>query len=423
MSHWPERFVYVCSATKAAMIAAMPIRQAGRERVARVVLLCGAPEDSTDPRDRTEALEPMLRLQQYCRHMQVACHVIHGAADDLVHWTRALRHVADTAHAENLPVLFNASTGTGQMRIGALWTPMPGNVRALTVSGRPLHAQLIQDQGGEPVVHDIDADQGFSLDHHLAIRGFRETGAGASAEAEKLYLRNEGRIVTFARTLLANSHLISPLNGAVFNLVRDLRDAERFRPIELLGLPEGIAAAVNTLLADGPIAGIERHRDGSIHLKSKKAVEFLQSGWFEALLYLQIRDLIAGYPDCAVWPNIEIALDAAAAVGEFDILLSIAGQLHAIEAKTSTFGRGGGQDDRGETGQANRRKAIEQMTKARAILQAHACLWLVNPIATEDNLDIAGFGERIAAQGVVIRHGADAVEQLLGDIRQLLDRR
>ena len=61
---WPERFIYVCNAGRAALVNALPLIHAGLDRVARVVVFCGADgPDTLNAAARAEAVDPALRLE------------------------------------------------------------------------------------------------------------------------------------------------------------------------------------------------------------------------------------------------------------------------------------------------------------------------------------------------------------------------
>jgi hypothetical protein len=60
-----KRFIYVCNATQAAVVNALPIVHAGLDRIAEVVIFCGAPKDIhiPDSRHTREAIEPANHLE------------------------------------------------------------------------------------------------------------------------------------------------------------------------------------------------------------------------------------------------------------------------------------------------------------------------------------------------------------------------
>ena len=129
MKEWPERFVYVTSATGASVVNVLPLVHAGIERVAKVILFCGvAKQRSKDAVDRREATDPAEHFAKLVKSMHAEAALAgageghnrpvpevltrQGLIDDVGVWQEALDWAIGEAKAMDLPLLFNVTGGT-----------------------------------------------------------------------------------------------------------------------------------------------------------------------------------------------------------------------------------------------------------------------------------------------------------------------
>jgi len=65
MEQWPERFVYVCNASRASLVNILPMVHAGIDRIEELVIFCGARSlHSKDANEIAEAIDPANRLRR-----------------------------------------------------------------------------------------------------------------------------------------------------------------------------------------------------------------------------------------------------------------------------------------------------------------------------------------------------------------------
>jgi hypothetical protein len=417
---WPERFVYVCSATRSAIVNIAPVAHAGARRVARAVILCGADKGSSSGVDKREAIDPADRLTTWLKSRQISTEVVRGPPDDPGHWAAALESLLLETEAEGLPLVFNAAGGRTQMKLGALWRPDP-RLLVLAVEGNPFRTVLIRTIAGRP--RSSVAPRYGNLDFHdlFHCHNALEARPSERLETEAFFKLHAGAIASFGQALIdgRTMRLASKIQGPAASLF----SGGQFNPGEFeLGSKSLSLEALRRLET---LPGLEiREAAGDnteVSVTDVRTAKTLSGGWLEAMIYNRLRTL-ADEPRLKVVANLALedwhapSPDGSKADwGEIDVGLLIGDQMHFVEAKAAIFA-GSPQDD---LDKGARRKALDQLNLFRnRLLGQFGGGWIVNPLARPSDISPA-YTARVAKVGEIFV-GPTAIDRLVRRVEGLI---
>jgi hypothetical protein len=421
MQAWPERFTYVCAATRFGVVNTIPLMLAGREAIARVVVFVGATEASAnDPTTIREALDPLERLRRVIADVdrRIPVETRSGDPGSPAVWEAHMAEILAAA-TPSCPVVLNIKPGTKEMLIGALKALLraPPDCGRLITVGDALGVDFLDLHGSAPP-QEAPASGGFTLDGYLTSQGYLEA-------ARKRRRRNEGIVLSFRETLSAVAEalladpdrLIPPINAA---LPRDRRgNATRGQVAPGRSGTADAQEAARIIAMLGGLPGLRRVEDESgpaLFADSDWAAQMVESGWFEAYLFLRLRAAFAEDNRVEVMADVQVTADPREALhenvahGQFDVALLVSDQLHVIEAKIA--------DARGPTPG----KLVEQGIRWKAaLLGPHGHFIGVMPRVTEQNAP-AGFLDKARNAGLHLALGPDAVERTVAHAADLVAR-
>jgi len=422
---WPEQFVYVCSATRAALVNMLPIIHADLHRVRGLVVFCGASgPDSPDGTAQAEAIEPAERLEKVLSswtngRLSAAngtVTTLYGDPGDFAAWRGNMGRVFEafgSPEGTALPILFNIKGGTKEMAIGGiLGRTDEERFQIVTVRGEPLQVERVSRsrQAALPVQGRM-----LGLRQYLAIYGLWEDD-GAPGEMRRngleSFYREQGRAIrAFAAAVLADAPRIA---AALNRIAGGCFSGPGGRTFESsnFGIATPLPAAAFVALDGFPGLAIGRDDHGTpvdCTIETEAAANFLRGGWLEALLYLEIADAMRKRNDVEIAASLRIRLrNGANQIAEFDIAVLIRSQLHLIEAKTANMGSA-------VSAEAGERSFAQLDSMKRLLLGQVGKALIVNPRVTQAyNLD-----GRARRGGEELFLGRDAVEHAVERIRQL----
>ena len=440
-AEWPSRFVYICSAGRAALVHALPLVHAGLDRVARMIVFCGAiGPDETDSNDRAEAILPAFRFRDIVSRLtdgriseaNGTLIVLYGEPATVADWRSNMRQALDTLSREpdaNLPVLFNIKCGTKEMAIGgaiALAAGAIGRGQLITVSDRLPRVERVTGNGQEPLPV---AGGHLDLPRYLELYGYHEhVDRGRSrthqqrAVFEALCASERERIQAFAARLMPRAPTLWPLlasmawqspdethleSAAVPTLSPGETDANRIALALALGALHGFPGLDVDLDAAG--------RCTSFRATSAMAVRFLTGGWLEAHIYLVLRETLRDRNDILVAASLGLAATESPNIRdtEIDVAVMIGSQLLIVEAKSSTM-----------TGKAAERAGERSLPAAesnmRALLGQVGKMLIVNPCVEAKTLKQGGSViPKTRRAGMDLFVGPEAVAELADYLRAL----
>lgn len=438
MRDWPRRFIYVCSATKAGMVNTVPMVFAGRERLAEVVVLCGArDEDTRDPTELREAVDPLNRLRRFAEDVAPGILVtpLFGDPADPAQWFGHLSAVMQAASA-GCPVVFNIKGGTKEMAIGALAPVLAaprGHGMVITV-GDGLRVDFLDLlEGGPP--EEAPASAGFSLGAYLASQGFRERNRKARDAKEAMALYYRDAILDVARALLADTErLMPPVTEALRAL--EVKEGGKGRKGELRGgdiaptrtgacRPQDRVEAARIIARLGGLPGLSVVRGDDeepvLRAANATAARLVQGGWLELYLFLRLRQRFGNDPRVETMLGVDLAFDSReagdpnTAIGEFDVAVLVHDQLHVLEVKLSQLGAAGSEGPENLLNQGLRWKAN--------LLGQLGEFILVAPRVTADRLSRSNaFMDKARQAGIALALGPDAVEMAVERLAALAAR-
>lgn len=420
---WPDRFTYVCIASRAAIANALPLFQAGFERVEEVVILCGV-KDTRNPtsNERSEALLPASWLEALVRRRNPRCRIrrFYGDPEVVVTWRAHVATLAGSATAA-CPLLFNLTTGRRQMSYGAMLGVLHADPAAwslLLIGTGPLRVEVLDirtsAQHRTPMPHRI------TLAEYLETYGCAEHESEARERAQARMLADRGAMLVFGRMIMDHFTELEPMLTASTNVEgsNDGRPMPPFiiRPLSFAAstpaqrqLREHFAAAIGQL--DG-IHGLQvdrTPRGPEVTVTTAEQRFFLRGGWLESYLYLRLFVEFGhlNHVDIAVGVKVrrETTAEGRGQQWEFDIAIVVKDQLHVVEAKA---------------GKAVR--AADVLPKAswvkNELLGQFGRFYLVlakRNLAAPENVELESRAERI---GVMVHSGPEAVEAALDSVRR-----
>lgn len=420
---WPEKFVYVCSATQGAIVNTLPVIYAGADRIARIYVLCGASGlDTTDPREIRDAIDPFHRLELFVKdasaHLPCSPEVepLFGDPQRFATWEEHMRDIREAEQDSGLPIVFALTGGTKPMSIGAMVGAAgapPDRLRFVFVAGSPLRVEFVEGTRQTDMVRHGR----LPLDVFLEAYGVREIEPVIRREREQSYREHETEIAEFAQ-----GYLRDPLKSAPIlnNLIRPLFKEKNEFQVGEIGLASVSGAdhrkRFRQMFAGLPaMPGFERVAQDQFRVTTPEAGLFLQSGWLEAHIFNRIGKLVRGRNDVEIRANLCLTHDRSD-LGEIDLAVYIGDQLHIVEAKTLSFSGPAGQESVG--------KSLRQIdTLKRLLLAQHGRAWLVNPRETKESATLAR-GDVIRgarAKGIELVLGSGAIDDLERHISALLD--
>lgn len=410
MAEWPEKFVYVFSATQGAATNAAPIAQAGAHRVAKAYVLVGAPDKGPwSAQDLRHAIGPLNDFKSFAQCICDQAGIppfpiipIHGHQAHFDHWAKALKQICTETQSDPNPVLFNITSGSKPMAIGGM-LGSDGNVRLLYVDGETARPRFVSPDFADDLLSQ-HAD--LNLDQYLAAYGFLETQREDRIEGEAFFTRYEQAINRFAHEMRAPAELPRILNGKVGSLYRN----EEFVPGEISFRGETERLIFDALRELRNVPGIELN-GRQVRVTSRRAADLLRGGWLEGWLFNCIKRLIGNRDDAKVFANVKAArFDGNEQLPELDVVLLIRSQLHLFEAKTANLGN---------LAEKHGEKSLRQITSHRHnLIGNYAEVALVNPAA---NATVAlESGQRVARAGVDWLVGAPAMSKAEAIAREIL---
>jgi hypothetical protein len=433
---WPERFVYVCSATRQSQVNMLPLVHADIHRIARVAILVGTSGSAAAATDHADAVRPAERLRRLINDWApniVVDQYYTGDPSAMTDWFHHLNELCRQATPEQ-PVLFNVKGGTKEMAIGGLVAVAKyqyDRVGLLTVAGDG-RVDFIDPRNLQTSAAEVKA--GASLGLRLMMQGYYEIDRERRLEKQEMLWERRTDIARYAEAvlpiLLTAPHV---LNNTISPVLRDEGRREVFSPglispCSVAGhelepeIAEYWAGALSGL--DGML-GLEAKHDAdrrpALFVHEKAGAKLIKSGWLEAYLYHRVRHVIGHRNDVQLAANLRIAMDwregsdvkEDAEIGEFDLAVMAGGQLHLVDAKTGNLGRHNAQQE----------KSLDQAARWKlALLGNHGAFALVAPRVTEHppEQNDGAFLTRARQAGIDLFLGPSAVDDVVEWLSRLV---
>lgn len=381
-----SRIVYMCSATKGAIVNFVPIAEIGKDRIAKIVILRGLNEPP-NLRDRVEAIGPAENLKQTLVDRgfdRERISYVDGNPFDLEFWRSRVSELAGNHEADNQAIWLNITSGTRDMALGALFALLGEGKRGhrvMMVKGDPLRVEWPLEQF---VVPESKRAEPLDLATYLSLYGFMEMQGEDRAQRQQSAWNSR---VSAARVYQAFVHsgikgvnsgdVIGSMNGMLHPYDPGRSSFPLSLPWQNVKGGNSILAAVQAvMLAAGGCVHVVTD-DAKITIKDKAALKFLKGGWLEEIAYIRVREAIGE----SAFLNVRLGVPAAGGRGanslqefnELDCGAMVGGQLHIIECKTGQFSNSGGTEGAGQN-------AINKLTFFRdSLLGQFGTLVLLNP--------------------------------------------
>jgi len=408
---WPDRFVYLCTAGAGAQVNIAPMLHAGADRVVAVVIMVPV-ADPANPtaEEKAQAIIPADRIFSYAtRVLNLATarvRRISGHPDLLsADWARSSRVATDLARELNAEVVFNVSSGRKQATLGALLEMMrrpEPKVTLLTVGSSEFVVRGITlgaDGKIAESVLPVEATQ--QLGPYLTSYGFREIGCERRTRHQE-WIEAQHNLVGAIRSL---GYRTQQKVFGHFNRTVSTKRLNAPCEIPISTEIEGHMADIATMIDGCSVA------HGQLRVESEDGLKFLTGGWFEAEVYTAVREVLL--PTGAILAaNVELTAAKRKRDGfdpaevEFDVVVLGNDRLDLIEAKSTM-------DPKGLHG------VIDKLAKYRTQLSGPAgVVWLVAPFHNQASLERLGLIEHAKHEGVRFFYGADAVAQMVAQLKE-----
>jgi len=269
---WPEKFIYVTSATAGAAVNVAPIAKAGIDRIVEIHVFVGMGSatdraDAEIPYENLCATVEVLAKAAAVRPPPVVAH--QGDVHDLAHWNEKFVTIRER-NAPDVPLVLNITPGTKAMSLGAALARGPKDW--LLQVPFNLVAELYPAEG-QPFQAPPRAE--LCLDHYLTAYGFVETATKQRMAIESTFLGKQNVAIAIhdflttrhngvAAQLNRDGHTIffkkSASAGRVVRVDDDLGAPPDRRPDEVAELEER-DAALALLLGSAKERSVGRVRD------------------------------------------------------------------------------------------------------------------------------------------------------------------
>jgi hypothetical protein len=324
---WPERIVYVCSASRGAKINRMPLRYASAVpgRVVGVVILVGVAENENPDRDTMiEAIEPARRIEAYALNSiglaEDRVRFVYKPSGDALAWLKAMKSANKIAQETGAEIVFNYTGGTKDMAIGAvlgltLYNPLPRRPLLLSVSHHG-HPRLITLGENDPTVIELPEQVSDTLEDFLASYGLREVDPVKRKTETKWSLQNEQARALRSLLAINDVETRSEVIGAIYDNLPDIgrdRIITESNPLRSQ-LPQNLNPTVARAAGDflSEVSDVTFSGPGFV-VTSRTAYEFLMGKWLEVLVYARVhhalKNIKAGRSDA---PQIILGLHRGA---------------------------------------------------------------------------------------------------------------
>lgn len=399
-AEWPDRFVYVTTASQGAAVNHAPLHRAGIGRLVGLLILCplSSPNRPSDS-DRTQCLAPADRLLRTARDvfdvLPDHIHIEKGHADLLGDWTSVLHTAADMARGLDASVVFNVTAGRKPAILGALiGMPRGPDVPQIVMISIGLDStirQVVITPGGleERPLPGLCED---TLDVYLGTYGLK-VPASPKRDHQNAFLATCDAACEEIGRALRNRDFCNRFG----KLQKEVAGLKAPPPLTI-SLNAGEEAALGDLLSSLLGASLE---EGNLTLTSEDARGFLGGYWLEAMALRALEPLRQRHPALQMERGLEVA-DVRAPRGktetDFDIALLHRDRFALIECKA-------GLDP------SLVRKGITHLSHYRSLLSAQAGrAWLLAPLLKNPGAD--GLKSHAEDRGVTLLTGPDAIDIL-----------
>jgi hypothetical protein len=345
IADFPDRFVYVCTATRAQTVNTTPLMQAPRGALAGLVIVqalsdpksggASAQEQSHANPNELQVLGRRLGLKE--SHIRV----IKGHASRFDGFGEVLARAGEMARAANAEILFNITGGPVPAKFGPFlsYRPAPGApaLHLVYVSHSPFVVYLVSlaaERGIRQRPLPVTERQPFA--GYLATWGISETDSHArQADAERHRAAANAANRFFA--MATRSGKLSPLEKLCARAVAD----------GSLPFREKNPAAARSLLDQDLIDGVHglRVEGDTVVADEVFGWWFLGGKWLETLLFNRLERRFAGRNDVDVLCGVRFQLaegdnSGKRDLGDIDVAVYAGGQLFAAEAKSGRAEKG-----------------------------------------------------------------------------------
>jgi hypothetical protein len=409
----PEKFVYVCTATREAVVNLIPPYRLGLPRISKLVVLCGVlDEENLVEGERLDAVQPARWLSGSFARRDLTLDpkrdvlVLYGDPDKVLAW----REHANTIAALGLPVVINLSGGPKQVSFGIdlflrpLMRDAGLSYVSVHVSKYPALARAVCDVGGETHEHDLDGGDIVPFETVLRSKGQQLKAPSREDLDYSAFLgAHRSDILAIGSRAFPNGGaggVIAPQARTacmIVNRVNAARD-KKDEPLEFF--PQQAKCVEEFLDPDRKLGLVAK--DKVLPGPQKKVCT---GGWLETYLAAYLRD---EFPDLAIQENLQICLSGIGRdFSEMDVALRKREQLHIIELKSSARTTGLGD-------------ALSKLGGKKANFCGRPGMaWFVAPFMTMTAGEAADYEARARQFSVKLLYGPNAIAELVEDIRSL----
>lgn len=435
MWNWPEKFVYVCNASQAAVVNVLPIVHAGLERISSVKIFCGSPKaDEAGARILREAIYPATHLVAQIEKLAGPARaappteIVYGQADQIVDWQQRMRQICNAA--DGGAVLYNLTGGTKWMSLGGVLGG--GNtIELIRVAGAPLRTEVVKNTSmlKAPRLGQL------SIAAYLSMYGVEEIGREAKNKWKTFCIQNEPRIEAFGDCVLKLAQESQGRTQAFFSALNNgtrivIDQRGNFNP-GIVNFPDAQRSIKQRLsMALGTLAGMPgldsvpptANGNPACRISDELVARLLCGGWLEAYLFNSLRKLLSGRNDVEIDCGLRFGFPRGEEIGErltayeIDVAIMIRDQLHIVEAKTASFS--------GNAAKKSNEHSLAQIESAkRLLLGQFGRVFAVNPRETVGNLETGSgdFPRRAQAAGVELLLGGECMQILADKITRIVN--
>jgi Card1-like, endonuclease domain len=414
---WPQRFVYVCTATAGNIVNIAPMLNAGPGRVVGLLVL-RAVNNLKKPTviEKSNAILPGERLMRYgSRNIDLGpenMKFCNGKSDSFTDWVDVFATARNMAVRLDAEIVFNITGGPKPVVIGALLgagtsgqnTP----ITTISFGHDAVPKKVYFDADGQMIEEVLPVDLHLTLDDYMKSVELVEINRSKRRKTESRMAKEKSLAENMFQITLKGKQkdarrIFAELYSSLWNLKYNGTT---------LRVP--LHTEIRNYFADifSDMRDTEITPDG-ISIGSAHDLGFLQGKWLESKVFNAVRDMFEGSTGieiaCELCFGVHSergATDQSAEISEFDLVILGEDRLEIIEAKAAA-----------STKQIH--LAIAKLNNHKTRLGGDAGrAWIVAPLLDYQQLDNNDMIKNAEANGIRILFGRDGLVDLEREIRK-----
>lgn len=414
---WPDRFVYVCTATKGGIVNIAPMLNAGPARVVGLLVLRAVNDlEKLTETEKSNAILPGERLMEYAKsHLDLEPEnmgFIDGKPDSFTDWTDVLPKASQMAAGLNAEIVFNITGGPKPVVLGTLLgagaSGQNAPITMISFGHNSVSKKAFFDASGQLIEEFLPVDLNLGLSDYLKSVGLTEIGRAAREKKERRMTneRSSAEII-FQKILEMDREIVIPKFRSLISAVSGLKYRDKPLNVPLFSETRVFFADVFDKLNNTKTIA------KGIEIRSEYDLEFLQGKWLESKVFNMVSEILKGRNNFEIACGLDFGLlpsgatsKQVATISDFDLVILGDDRVEVIESKAVVD--------------------VKQIHAAIAKLNSHirtlggdaGRAWIVAPLLDKQQLDKNDMIASAQELGIKLLFGRNSLDELEREIRK-----